>query len=110
MATKVKYYTDEHVAKAVVKGLRTRGVNVLTCQEAGMLEALDEEHLDLASRQGRVVFTQDDDFLKLHAKGIEHSGIVYSRQGTKIGDIVRGLMLVYQVLDAEDMVNHVEFI
>lgn len=39
MAPKTKFYTDEHVAKAVVKGLRQRGVDVLTVLEAGMLGA-----------------------------------------------------------------------
>jgi hypothetical protein len=27
-----------------------------------------------------------------------------------IGSIVRGLMLIYQILEPEDMLNHVEFL
>jgi predicted nuclease of predicted toxin-antitoxin system len=110
MSATIKFYTDEHVPSAVVRGLRHRGVNVLTTQEAGMLGATDEEHLALASREGRVIFTQDDDFLRLHAAGVEHAGIVYARQQTGIGEIVRGLMLVYQVLEPDEMKNHVEFL
>ncbi len=64
----------------------------------------------MARNQGRVLFTQDDDFLRLHASGVEHSGIVYAPQGTPIGSIIRGLMLVYQVLELEDMKQHVEFL
>jgi len=45
MARKIRYYTDEHVAKAVVSGLRQRGVDVLTVPEAGMLGASDQEQL-----------------------------------------------------------------
>ena len=30
MGPKVRFYTDEHVAKAVMHGLRQRGVDVLT--------------------------------------------------------------------------------
>jgi len=55
-------------------------------------------------------FTQDEDFLALHAAGHQHAGISYAPQGTSIGKIVRGLMLLYQVLDADDMKNHVEFL
>lgn len=80
MAEQIRLYTDEHVPKAVVKGLRERGAEVLTVAEAGMLGASDEEHLAFARREGRTVFTQDDDFLRLHAAGIEHAGIVYTRQ------------------------------
>ncbi len=73
-----------------------------------MLGADDEEHIALASEQGRVIFTQDDDFLKLNAKRVDHSGIVYVRQHTPVGDIIRGLMLIYRMLEPDDMRNHVE--
>ena len=36
MGQRIRFYTDEHVAKAVVPGLRQRGVDVLTVPEAGM--------------------------------------------------------------------------
>ena len=94
----------------LLQGLRLRGVDVLTVQEAGMLEADDEAHLALALEQGRVIFTQDADFLRLHAKGVNHAGVVYAHQQTPVGRIIRGLMLIYQVLEPEDMCNHVEFI
>jgi predicted nuclease of predicted toxin-antitoxin system len=82
MAQKIKFYTDEHVAKAVVRGLRQRGVEALTVLEAGMLGASDEEHLKRARNEDRVIFTQDDDFLRLHAAGADHAGIVYASQQT----------------------------
>ena len=110
MSETIRLYTDEHVPAAVVKGLRRRGIDVLSTQEAGMLGASDEQQLDLADSQGRVIFTQDDDFLRLHAQGVSHNGIVYTHQQTSIGEIIRGLMLVCQVLEASEMRNHVEFL
>ena len=110
MSEQVKFYTDENISKAVVEGLRRRGVDVLTTQEAGMMGATDQEHLALAREQGRVIFTQDDDFLRIHARGEIHAGIVYVHQRTPVGEVIRGLMLVYQLLDADDMKDHVEFL
>lgn len=110
MGQKIRFYTDEHVAKAVVRGLRQRGVDVRTVSEAGMLGASDQEHLALARKEGRVIFTQDDDFLRLHAAGAEHAGIVYAPQQTSIGEIIYGLMLIYQILDAKDMTGQVEYL
>jgi hypothetical protein len=83
---------------------------VLSTYEAEMLGASDETHLALATSEGRIVFTQDVDFLRLHAAGLDHTGIVYAPQQTPIGDIIRGLVLVHQVLDAEEMRRHVEFL
>ena len=110
MSERIKFYLDEQVNLAVATGLRRRDVDVLTTQEAGMLGASDEDHLALATGQNRVMFTQDDDFLRLHAQGIEHTGIVYVRQRTSIGYIVRGLILIYQLLTPDEMKNRLEFL
>jgi hypothetical protein len=110
VAERIKFYTDEHVAKAVVAGLRRRGVDVFTAPEAGLHPAADEQHLALAIEQRRVVFTQDADFLRMHAAGVYHYGLVYAPQHTPVGQILRGLMLIYEVLSPEDMLNHVEFL
>ncbi|CAN5750191.1 hypothetical protein BH24ACT22_BH24ACT22_10060 [soil metagenome] len=110
MTDRIKFYTDEHVSKALVNGLRQRGVDVLTVVEADMLGASDEEHLVYARREERVMFSQDDDFLRLHAAGANHVGLVYTRQQTSIGEVILGLMLVHELMTPEDMRGHVEFI
>jgi hypothetical protein len=48
--------------------------------------------------------------LRLHAAGVDHEGIAYSAQGTPLREIIRGLVLIYQVLEAEDMKGHVEYL
>jgi hypothetical protein len=108
--SQIRYYTDEHVAYAVIRGLRQRGIDVLSVPEADMMGASDEVHLSFAYAQGRVLFTQDADFLRLAATGESHVGIVYAPQYTSLGDIIRGLLLIHQVLDAEDMVGKLEYI
>ena len=79
MAEKISYYTDEHVGKAVVRGLRYRGVDVRTTPEANMLGAADEEHLEFAVLHDLVIFTQDIDFLRLASINPE-IGLMYQAQ------------------------------
>ncbi len=105
----IRFYVDEHVPKAVVGGLRRRGIQVVRILEVGLLGASDESHIAFARDQGLVLFTQDDDFLRLAASH-DHAGVVYARQGTSIGDVVRGLVLIAGVLDAEDMAGQVEYL
>jgi uncharacterized protein with PIN domain len=107
---KLRFYLDEHVAKAVAKGLRQRGVDVVVPKEIDLLGATDEKHLEFAQTEGRVLFTQDDDFLRLAAQGVSHPGIVYAPQHTPLRKLISGLMLICQVLDSEDMQNHIEFL
>ncbi|WP_410335964.1 DUF5615 family PIN-like protein, partial [Longimonas sp.] len=40
--------------------------------------ASDQEHLASAAAEGWVVFTQDADFLRLHAEGFSRAGIAYA--------------------------------
>ena len=37
-------------------------------------------------------------------------GIVYTPQKRSIREIIYGLMLIYQILDAEDMEGHLEYL
>ena len=106
----IALYMDVHVREAVTLELRRRGVDVLMAKEDNANKFEDAMLLDRAMELGRVLFTQDEDFLKLHASGVEHAGIAYTPQGAAIGDIIRGLMLIQQVLNAEEMRGHIEYL
>ncbi len=110
MNAPVSFYMDEHVHPAITRGLRLRGIDILTAQDVGMLGVADERHLSLATSLERVVFTNDDDFLKLHAAGFEHVGIAFAHHNASIGRVVRGLTLIYEILSVVEMKNHVEFL
>lgn len=101
---------DEHVPRAVTEALRRRDVDALTAQDVRMIEADDQLHLERAGRDRRVVFTQDADFLRLHAAGVQHAGIVYAPQQTTIRHMVQRLLLIVEVLTPEDLIGHVEFL
>lgn len=107
---KIRYYLDEHLPKAVAQGLRRRGVDIKTCAEAQMLGASDIEQLAFAKAEGRVIATYDNDFLVLHTQGVTHSGIAFFTQPKSIGELIRELLLLYEVLDDSDMLNHIEFL
>ena len=110
MSTPVRYFTDEHVAKAIASGLRKRGIDVLTIAEADLLGAEDEDLLAFVRQEKRVIVTQDRDFLRIAAREQNHPGVVYAPQGRLIGEMVRMLDLLVQVSDAEEMYGRVEFI
>jgi predicted nuclease of predicted toxin-antitoxin system len=67
--------------------------------------------LEFAASSGRVVVTQDDDFLRLHAQGATHAGIAYcQQQSMSIGEMLRGVILIHDLLSPEEMVGRVEFL
>lgn len=104
----ISFYLDAHISPKVARELRHRGIDVLAARDVDMLDSSDAEHLALAHRQGRVMCTQDKDYLILNALGTPHSGIAFAKQGTPIGQMVNWLSLIHQVYDAQDMVGRVE--
>jgi predicted nuclease of predicted toxin-antitoxin system len=111
MPRTIPLHLDENCSKAIAAGLRRHGIDVTTTPEVGLLGALDEEQAAYARSCGRVIFTQDRDFLRIHASGTSHPGIAYCEKDTRtIGQIIRGLVDIWEILDPEDMVDHVEYI
>ena len=111
MKDRIRFHLDENISQAIPNGLRRRGIDVTTTPEENLIGKLDEEQLAFAISQKRVIFTQDTDFLRLQQQGISHYGIAYCQQKSKsIGEIVQGLVLIWQVLEVDEMMNHLEYL
>ena len=111
----IRLYADENVDDRIVRGLRLRGIDILTVVEAGMIGKPDSEQLSYASLNGRVLLTSDQDFLKLHLRWVEqsreHAGIIYYSQfHVGVGTCIWGVKLIMDLLSPEEMRNHLEFI
>jgi hypothetical protein len=93
------------------RGLRRHGIDATTSTEAGLLRAPDEDHLAFGLAHGRVVFTKDEDDLVLAARGVRHAGIAYRHQQTgSIGEIINALVLIWEVLEPQEMLDRVEYL
>lgn len=111
MPRTIRFHLDENCSQAIAAGLRRRGIDVSTSPEAGLLGSTDLEQLRFCLAQARVILSFDDDLLRLAASGFEHPGIVYCQQRKRgVGDIIRGLVLIWERLDPPDMAGQVRFI
>jgi len=110
MFDKIRFHLDENVPIAIANGLARRGVDVSTTQQMNLCHANDREQLIFAHRARRVLVTHDSDFLRLHGKGVPHAGIVYCPQGSRtIGQIIKSLLLIYELMSPEEMIGTVEY-
>jgi predicted nuclease of predicted toxin-antitoxin system len=69
MPRTIRFHLDEHVAHAVADGLRRRGAEVTTTTDAGLISPTDQQQFAYAHAQGRVMCTEDRDFLAMAATG-----------------------------------------
>ncbi len=109
----VPLYMDVHIPQAITEQLRRRGVDVLTAIEDGAATLDDDELLERALVQGRVIFTQDIRFKALaedwQRQGRHFAGLLFGHQlrGT-IGQFVRDLELIAQASEPDEWLNTVE--
>ena len=111
MKDQIRFHLDENVSNAIAEGLRRRGIEVTTTSEVELISVSDEDQLAFANSQKRVLVTHDHDFVALHQTGITHSGIAYcSKNRRSIGEIIGILSLIWELLEPEEMQNHIEFL
>jgi predicted nuclease of predicted toxin-antitoxin system len=110
----VRLYFDVQVPSAIADGLRLRSVDVLRAQEDGASEFADPQLLDRATELGRVLFTQDKDFLRearrRHQSGKTFAGIIYVHQlALTIGECITDLEIIAKDTELDEWVDHVEY-
>lgn len=79
------YMDEDSMDQALVRGSRARGVDVLTADDAGMIQRNDPDHREYAAAERRVLCTFNvGDFWTLHgeylADGRTHAGIILMPQ------------------------------
>ena len=111
----IKLYLDEDtLSRALIKGLRARGFNLLTAREANLIQYPDEGHLEFATSLDRTIFTFNTrDFAKLHTQyvssGRHHAGIIVSDQA-QVGVVLRRLLRLLHERSATDMNDWLEYL
>ncbi|MCI0358522.1 MAG: DUF5615 family PIN-like protein [Planctomycetaceae bacterium] len=108
-------YLDHHIHSAIRDGLRARGIDVLTTVEDGSTTWDDELILQRATQLGRIVYTQDVDFLRIAHEwadaGREFAGAVYGHQlQITIGQAISDVELIAAIMTADEMRNRVEYL
>ena len=114
---RISLYLDEDAQRlALIQALRARGVNVIAAWDIGMRQRADQEHLAVATAQGRVLYGFNvGDYFGLHTEfltqGRAHAGIVLAKQQHySVGEQMRRLLKLIATKSAEEMRNQIEFL
>lgn len=106
---------DVNIRAAITRGLRSRGVDVLTAQEDNARTLEDPPLLDRATALGRLLFTNDADLLGEAARrqrtGEPFAGVAYAGQmHGSVGRWIADLEIIAQASDLADVMNQVYFL
>lgn len=111
----MKLLMDVHMPIAVTRALRRAGIDCVTSQDLSVERLPDDALLVRATELGRIVVTQDDDFLAINAdfqlSGKWHAGIIYSRHSViTIGQLVADLSLMGECMDSSEVENRITYL
>ena len=116
LVSAIRLYCDEDSQnRALIKALRSRGLEVTSAGEVGLLGRSDAAQLSWAGKEGLVLFTHNiDDFCRIHDRilreGKSHAGIVVAEQGLSVGERLRRLLKLNHALTGEEMRGRLEFL
>jgi hypothetical protein len=108
----LKLYMDVHIPAAITAGLVRHNIDVLTSQDDGTREVEDTVLLQRATDLGRLLFSQDQDFLRIASQwqsdGRFFSGLVFAdQQGASIGQCIEDIELLALCCTEAEVANQV---
>jgi len=108
----MRFYLDEHISKAIANGLRQRGHDVETVQEAKNIGKSDREQIVYAAQKEMIIVTADSYFLAIvNKEKMNHPGIIFiTGQDIMLGEVIRRIDIISTFLSQENMKNHIEFV
>lgn len=90
----VAFLADENVAPRVVRALRDHGYDIADIKERGLSGWTDEQVLQLAGRERRVVLTHDRDFAHaLFRPPTSHHGLIIMQFSNSTPQVVAERLL-----------------
>jgi predicted nuclease of predicted toxin-antitoxin system len=76
----LKFLTDENIAKSLIKALRENGYDVKDIKEEGLFGISDQEVIQKAKDDDRIIITHDKDFGNLLNFPLQsHKGVILVR-------------------------------
>jgi hypothetical protein len=110
------YIDEDAMSRALLRGLRARGIEATTVLDEGKVGDSDQAQLEYAWQTKRVLYSFNvRDFCRLHkeylADGKSHAGIVVVyRQRYSVGEQLRLLLRMADLKSAKDMINTLLFL
>ena len=116
-AIAIRFLTDEDVPGGIVSALRNRhpSLDVVRVQEVGLRSAGDDDILEYAAQQDRILITRDRNTMTGHAYqrvicGLAMPGVIVIPEGMSVGEASRELELISLASEAGEWRDRVIFL
>jgi Domain of unknown function (DUF5615) len=115
MSMSLALYMDVHIPMAITEALRRKGLDILRSQDDGTTRLNDALLLQRATDLKRVLFSQDQGFLKITSEWQRQrrpfSGVVCApQQAVSLGRLADDLELILTCCELEELQDRVVYL
>ena len=109
MANKIRFYFDEHMPRAVEKGLLNQGYTIIMAVDVDMMNKDDDsEHLPFATGENAVVVIRDNPLPDGQQKRTDHAGLIcWTGVDDDFGGMIRALVEFGEKYTPEEVAGQV---
>lgn len=110
------YFDADSMQRALISGVRARGIDAVRAMDVQMEDAPDEQQLEFAASEGRVLFSYNaSDFQRIHtnylSNGKSHAGIILApQQRYTVGEQIRLLLKLANARNSAELHDCLEFL
>jgi len=110
------YVDEDALETALIQALRSKGIDVVTTNDAGLHGYPDDQQLEYATSQGRVLYScNKGDFAAPYTiyltQGLSHGGIILvQQQRYSIGEQLRRIHQTKDAANPEDMRDQIVYL
>ena len=103
----LSFLADEHVKRVFITELRANGYEVAKVGADYDQGTSDTVHLERSQDSGRVIISNDSDFLRLH-HDYDHAGVLlYNDQNVSVSEFMQGIKRVERFLPNEELQGNI---
>jgi hypothetical protein len=113
---KIRFQADENLDQNIISGVLRRepSLDFLAPQYAGLLGVDDLAVLRRCASEGRVLVTCDVSTMPDHFASFvgqqPSAGVLLVPSGTRVGEVIESLVLIWNCSDAEEWINRICFL
>jgi Domain of unknown function (DUF5615) len=113
----IRFLADANLDYAIVQGVRRRepAVDFKSANDAGLAGLPDDEVLDVAASEGRVLVSHDKRTMPVYfaarvRAGLRSPGMLLAVPSASIGEIVETVLIIWSASRGEDWIDQIHYL
>jgi Domain of unknown function (DUF5615) len=113
----IRFLADANLDYAIVQGVRRRepAIDFKSANDAGLEGLPDDDVLDVAAGEGRVLVSHDKRTIPLHfaarvRAGLRSPGVLLAVPSASVGEVVESVLIIWSASREEEWMDQIHYL